>query len=47
MLEIYQKTIDETINFNGVGLHSGKASRITILPGSADQGIVFKRTDLS
>ena len=46
MLEIYQKTISEPINFEGVGLHSGKISKITILPGIEDQGIIFKRTDL-
>ena len=46
MLEIYQKTVDEPINLNGVGLHSGEASKITILPGKADQGIVFERIDL-
>jgi UDP-3-O-[3-hydroxymyristoyl] N-acetylglucosamine deacetylase len=47
MLEIYQKTINEPISFSGVGLHSGSDSKITILPGTASQGIVFKRTDLS
>ena len=46
MLEIYQKTVDQPINLNGVGLHSGEASKITILPGKADQGIVFERIDL-
>ena len=47
MLQIYQKTINEPINFSGIGLHSGKISKITILPGEANQGIIFKRTDLS
>ena len=46
MLDIYQKTIEEPINLSGVGLHSGETSKITILPGKADQGIVFKRIDL-
>jgi UDP-3-O-[3-hydroxymyristoyl] N-acetylglucosamine deacetylase len=46
MNEIYQKTICKPIIFQGVGLHSGKSSRITILPGSSDQGIIFKRVDL-
>jgi UDP-3-O-[3-hydroxymyristoyl] N-acetylglucosamine deacetylase len=44
---IYQKTIDETVKFEGVGLHSGIASKITIYPGLSDSGIVFKRTDLT
>ena len=47
MLDIYQKTIFEPLSFEGVGLHSGKSSRIRILPGKVDQGIVFKRIDLN
>ena len=46
MLDIYQKTISGVINFEGIGLHSGKISKIRVLPGVANQGIVFKRTDL-
>ncbi|MDA8771294.1 UDP-3-O-acyl-N-acetylglucosamine deacetylase [Candidatus Pelagibacter bacterium] len=46
MLEIYQRTISKLINFEGIGLHSGESSKITVLPGKEDQGIVFKRTDL-
>ncbi len=46
MLEIYQKTLSESVKFEGIGLHSGKISTATVLPGPADQGIVFKRTDL-
>ena len=46
MQHIYQKTINKQISFNGVGLHSGKNSKITILPEKADYGIVFKRIDL-
>ncbi|MDC0530504.1 UDP-3-O-acyl-N-acetylglucosamine deacetylase [Pelagibacteraceae bacterium] len=46
MLEIYQKTILNPISFEGIGLHSGKSSKITIFPGQADQGIIFKRIDL-
>ena len=46
MLEINQKTICETISFEGIGLHSGQASKITILPGEVDQGVIFKRIDL-
>ena len=29
-----------------MGLHTGKKSNYKILPGEADQGIVFKRVDL-
>ena len=46
MLDIYQKTISKPISFEGIGLHSGKNSKVTIFPREADQGIVFKRTDL-
>ena len=46
MQEIYQKTITNPIIFKGISLHSGLDSKITILPGSIDQGIIFKRIDL-
>ena len=46
MLNYYQTTLDQNITFEGVGLHSGKASKITILPGKANEGITFKRVDL-
>ena len=45
-MEIYQKTISKPISFEGIGLHSGKNSKVTIIPGEVNQGIVFKRTDL-
>ena len=47
MTTIYQKTLVEPIHFEGVGLHSGKKSKMTILPSKEDQGIVFKRVDLN
>ena len=46
MQVIYQKTITNPLIFKGISLHSGTDSKITILPGKADQGIVFKRIDL-
>ena len=46
MLKIYQQTIESPLSFKGVGLHSGKKTKITIFPGKEDQGIIFKRTDL-
>ena len=46
MLSILQQTILKPINFEGIGLHSGQISKINVLPGKEDQGIVFKRTDL-
>ena len=46
MNRIYQKTLSEPVSFEGVGVHSGKRSKIKILPGKNDSGIVFKRVDL-
>ena len=46
MLKTFQYTIKAPINFEGIGLHTGKNSNVRILPGEADQGIIFKRTDL-
>ncbi len=45
MLKIYQQTIKNPITFEGVGLHSGRKSKIRLIP-SDSLGIVFKRTDL-
>ena len=47
MQDIYQKTVTEPIVFSGIGLHSGKISKIKILPAKPDEGIVFKRLDLN
>ena len=46
MQEIYQKTIFEPVEFSGVGLHSGKTTKIKIFPAKSNQGIIFKRVDL-
>ena len=46
MLKIYQQTLSKPINFKGQGLHTGRNCAIKILPAEADQGIIFKRTDL-
>ena len=46
MQDIYQKTILKPVSFTGIGLHSGKNSKITIFPGLEDRGIIFKRIDL-
>ncbi len=46
MLKIYQQTILTPVSFSGVGLHTGKSSTLTILPGKEDEGIVFKRVDI-
>ena len=41
-----QKTVKSPINFNGIGLHSGKNSNISLKPSEPNSGIIFKRTDL-
>ena len=46
MLDLFQKTLTEPLEFKGVGLHSGLESIIKILPADDDFGIIFKRTDL-
>ena len=46
MNTIYQTTLTNPVEFNGVGLHSGKNSKIKILPADANTGIIFKRVDL-
>ena len=47
MISIFQKTLQNKVSFSGVGLHSGKISKINILPAKEDEGIVFKRVDLN
>ncbi len=47
MLDRYQKTFSESTILKGIGLHSGKISTIKIKPSKEDEGIVFKRVDLS
>ena len=47
MKHIFLKTVKKPVNFSGVGLHSGVNSKVNILPGNEDNGIVFKRIDLS
>ena len=41
-----QKTIKSSIKFEGIGLHSGKNVKVTLLPAEPNSGIIFKRVDL-
>lgn len=43
---VFQTTITKPLIFEGIGLHSGKKSKITLLPATDNHGIVFKRTDI-
>ena len=46
MSYLNQKTIKNSILFNGVGLHSGLPVNVSIKPAEPNFGIVFKRVDL-
>ena len=46
MSVLNQKTIKESINFKGIGLHSGKEVVMTLFPAPPNAGIIFKRSDL-
>lgn len=41
-----QQTLKEPVSFHGVGLHTGRAVEVRVLPADPDTGIVFVRTDL-
>ena len=41
-----QKTIKNSVTFQGVGLHSGKLVNLSLKRSEPDTGIVFKRVDL-
>lgn len=42
----FQRTLQLKTSVEGVGLHSGKPVRLTLLPAPVDTGVVFVRTDL-
>ncbi len=42
-----QTTINSTIRFAGIGLHSGVTTKVAIRPAAADFGIRFRRVDAS
>ena len=46
MSVLIQKTINQDITFNGIGLHSGLAVTMTVKPAAPNTGIIFKRIDL-
>ena len=41
-----QKTIKESIELKGMGLHNGVKVNVCLKPSEVDSGIKFKRTDL-
>ena len=46
MSVLNQKTLNESIIFDGIGLHSGEKVHMEIKPAKSNTGIVFKRTDI-
>jgi UDP-3-O-[3-hydroxymyristoyl] N-acetylglucosamine deacetylase len=44
---ILQKTIKDTVQLEGIGLHNGIKVNILLKPAEINSGIVFKRTDIS
>jgi len=43
----YQKTLNEKVTLDGVGLHTGKSVKLTFCPAPEDTGYRFIRTDLT
>ena len=41
-----QKTINDSIEFEGIGLHNGEKVKICLKPAEVDSGIKFKRVDV-
>ena len=46
MSVLNQKTIKKSLEFKGIGLHSGKEVAMTLFPAPPNAGIIFKRSDL-
>ena len=46
MRQDFQKTIKDSIQLEGVGLHNGLKVNLKLKPAEANSGIVFKRTDV-
>ena len=42
-----QKTVKNTVEFQGVGLHSGKLVNLSLKSSDPDTGVIFKRIDLN
>ncbi len=41
-----QRTINQRIEFEGIGLHGGKNARVEFLPAAVNTGVVFLRKDI-
>ena len=45
-MQVFQRTVKESIKFSGIGLHTGKKVNVRIEPAKENTGIVFVRGDL-
>jgi len=46
MVQYLQKTIRDSIQLEGVGLHNGLRANLCLKPSAVNSGITFKRTDV-
>ena len=46
MFESFQKTIKESVQLEGVGLHNGIKVNLSLIPAEVNSGITFKRKDI-
>lgn len=46
MMDIKQRTLSRAIETQGVSLHTGERVNLKLLPAAANQGIIFRRSDL-
>lgn len=44
---VRQRTLKTAISCTGIALHTGKKVSMTLKPGAADTGVVFRRTDIA
>jgi UDP-3-O-[3-hydroxymyristoyl] N-acetylglucosamine deacetylase/3-hydroxyacyl-[acyl-carrier-protein] dehydratase len=44
MIIMKQKTLKEAVEFNGIGLHTGKDVNMRLVPAEVDTGVVFVKT---
>ena len=47
MAKDFQRTINDTVQLEGIGLHNGIKATLTIKPSNVNSGIIFKRTDVN
>jgi len=45
-ITLKRRTIDASINYEGIGLHKGENIRMNLVPAVSGTGIIFKRVDL-